>query len=252
MFSTFFFLKKKSANVSRLFNEHASHTIEDVRVTSLPAEEVFIELLLSYRLIFSQHRRSAKAFSALLPANWASDPLLAMLCGTHDTDTTRSFYDELDAGEPRTNYLLADFPYFGKRLLEVQEFVRTLHPLPKLSGRSLVLGPRNGGEIQTVRSSTATLLSNETNRYSFSESASRPSYCFLLSCLVFKYGLFNEYSSYAILHDCSSTTDAQSEDPQTSCSKVGGQGEVWQGFEGEYIVEVGRRVSDVVCPKEQV
>jgi len=137
--------------LSRLFSEHASHSTEDVRVISIPAEEVFIELLLSYRLIFSQHLHSTKAFSTLLPANWASDPLLSILCGTTcESGTTRSFYDELDAGEPRIDYSFSDFPHFGKRLLEVQEFVRALHPIPSLSVRSLMLKSREGGETQTL------------------------------------------------------------------------------------------------------
>ena len=105
-------------------------------------EEFFEEILLTYRLIFGQDDRSYKAFSRMVPVweeqrgrtswetTWACDPMLLILCGKSATsEEARKIYDEIDANEPHNCYNPnTEFPFFGKRLLELQQFIRQHQP----------------------------------------------------------------------------------------------------------------------------
>ena len=106
-------------------------------------EQFFEEILLTYRLIFGQDDRSYKAFSRMVPVweeqrgrtswemGWACDPMLLTLCGKSATssDEARKLYDEIDAGEPANCYdPNTQFPFFGKRLLELQQFIKQHQP----------------------------------------------------------------------------------------------------------------------------
>jgi hypothetical protein len=129
----------------RLLIDHAARLHEDVGVPEVLPEEFFEEILLTYRLIFGQDDRSHKAFSRMAPVweeqrgrtswetSWACDPMLLILCGKSATsEEARKIYDEIDANEPSNGpsdyYNLADFPFFGKRLLELQQFIRLYQP----------------------------------------------------------------------------------------------------------------------------
>jgi hypothetical protein len=85
-------------------------------------------------LIFGQDKQSWKAFSKMLAESeedqgqgrsiGACDPLLRVLCGQSSTsDEARAIYDEIDANQ-QTTYCNPDteFPFFGKRLRELQQF----------------------------------------------------------------------------------------------------------------------------------
>jgi hypothetical protein len=61
---------------------------------------------------------------------WACDPMLLILCGKSATsEEARKIYDEIDANEPHHCYNPSiEFPFFGKRLLELQQFVKQHQP----------------------------------------------------------------------------------------------------------------------------
>jgi hypothetical protein len=131
--------------LSRLLNNNAARASEDVTKPQVPSKDFFGEILLSYRVIFGQDERSWKAFSRIVPAweeraerstnpswesNWDCDPLLHVLCGrSAETSEARKLYDEIDANEPTSNYAPhADFKFFGKRLLDLQDFIDQHRP----------------------------------------------------------------------------------------------------------------------------
>lgn len=93
------------------------------------------EVLLTYRLIFGQHKSSYKEFgiatrkSFPLPENYR-DPLLPLLCGQScESPDARQIYVLIEADEPARRYDPLDgFPFFGKRMLVIQRYVRAHHP----------------------------------------------------------------------------------------------------------------------------
>ena len=137
----------------RILKNHAAKSNEDVAETEVPIDEFFEEILLSYRLMFGQDERSWKAMAmkrvltplmptreghTISPASHASDttldcdPLLHVLCdGSADSAEAREVYDEIEI-EPRgpsSNYVpYVDFRFFGKRLLDLQDFIDQHQP----------------------------------------------------------------------------------------------------------------------------
>jgi hypothetical protein len=97
------------------------------------AFEFYKEVLLSYRLIFGQDKRSRKAwrrhcykelmaFSADI-----ADPLLEALCGKDCRNELT--YEKIEAPEIAQQYSARnDFPFFGERLVEIQQFVLKKSP----------------------------------------------------------------------------------------------------------------------------
>jgi len=61
---------------------------------------------------------------------WDCDPMLHILCGKSATsEEARKIYEEIDANEPNNYYNPnTEFPFFGKRLLELQEFIKHHQP----------------------------------------------------------------------------------------------------------------------------
>lgn len=61
---------------------------------------------------------------------WACDPMLLILCGKSVTsEEARKIYDEIDANGPTDCYdPNTQFPFFGKRLLELQQFIKHHQP----------------------------------------------------------------------------------------------------------------------------
>jgi hypothetical protein len=132
---------KKISYDGRLLIDHATRLYEDVGAPEVLTEEFFEEVLLTYRLIFGQDDRSYKTFSRMIPVweeqrgrtswetTWACDPMLLILCGKSATsEEARKIYDEIGANEPASepaDYYNAntEFPFFGKRLLELQQFI---------------------------------------------------------------------------------------------------------------------------------
>jgi hypothetical protein len=115
--------------------------------------EYFREVLLSYRLIFGQNKASWTAFKKKIPAwgnrwncstgqgestdperdqqNDDSDPLLLTLCGSgYNLPNARRIYEEIEAIDDVAQYYHPhyEFPFFGRRLLILQSFVKGRHP----------------------------------------------------------------------------------------------------------------------------
>jgi hypothetical protein len=141
-FCRMMYVDRKSNILTRLLNDHAAMNSEDVRTPDVPTDKFFQEILLSYRLIFGQDDRSWRAFSRMVPVwegqhgcvsretTWDCDPMLLVLCGKSTTseDACR-IYDEIDINEPASYYdPNAQFPFFGKRLMELQTFVKKHQP----------------------------------------------------------------------------------------------------------------------------
>lgn len=101
------------------FNHEQDHT-----------PEFFREVLLSYRLLFGQDKRSRKAFNSQLPTwnrEWdcsgqqgskTSDPMLLLLCGkSWESEGPRQIFEEISAEEPSEYYSPhLDFPHLSKRI----------------------------------------------------------------------------------------------------------------------------------------
>jgi len=130
---------KKNGLLSKLLNEHAAASCEDVQTPEVPASEYFEEILLSYRLIFGLDEKSWRPFSRImttmeeqeafgeLPFVW--DPLLHTLCGkSASTPEAQRIYDDIEASEPAKTYPYTEFPFFGKRLIALQDFVNQHQP----------------------------------------------------------------------------------------------------------------------------
>lgn len=135
---------RKKHLLSRLLNDHADSQCEDVNAADIPTDEFFEEILRSYRLIFGQDERSWKGFTKMLTGleesheqgmtSWACDPLLRVLCGQSSSSTeARYIYEELDNNQPTTYYTLDEFPFFGKRLMELAEFDNQHQPQTVMS-----------------------------------------------------------------------------------------------------------------------
>jgi hypothetical protein len=102
------------------------------------SNDYFREVLLSYRLLFGEERRSRRTFRSWVSrwqSEWKStpdnskppaDPLLLVLGSqSWESDEARQIYDEIGATDPASLYSpTGDFKYFGKRLLDLQTYVR--------------------------------------------------------------------------------------------------------------------------------
>jgi hypothetical protein len=96
-------------------------------------------VLLSYRLLFGQNRRSRQAFRRWVTRwqnDWKStpnaskppaDPILLILGSqSWESDEARQIYDEIGANDPASHYSpTVDFVFFGRRLLDLQNYVRS-------------------------------------------------------------------------------------------------------------------------------
>jgi hypothetical protein len=120
-----------------LFWENSDEEYDSPRSANDPRpEDFFREILLSYRIIFGQDGRSWRAFkkesSELSKDRSCSDPLLSLLCGmAWDSPEAIRLYTELEADEKEdvsAYYSADDFPFLGKRLLELQSFSQGQHP----------------------------------------------------------------------------------------------------------------------------
>jgi hypothetical protein len=100
----------------------------------ITAFDFYREVLLTYRLIFGQEQKSAKAWKRYCNADIHShdttdtnDPLLPILCGKHCKN--EATYANIEAPEIGQQYSArADFPFFGERLVKVQQFVLKKNP----------------------------------------------------------------------------------------------------------------------------
>jgi len=98
------------------------------------AKDFYKEVLLTYRLLFGQDTSSYKHFNAFVGKEPIStkyqDLLLSKLCGeSWESENARQVYDLIDAEDPSQHYDPSiDFPFFGKRLLDIQRYVRGYDP----------------------------------------------------------------------------------------------------------------------------
>jgi hypothetical protein len=100
----------------------------------------FRELLLTYRLLFSQDSASYSLFASEFSLTSKSrksplltlpdaDPLLELLCGhSADYPPLAALYENLRAENSQEYYMPTAWPWFGARLLSVQGYVREQHP----------------------------------------------------------------------------------------------------------------------------
>lgn len=113
------------------------------------AQEFFKEILRSYRLIFGQTRSSRKKFQKLYgkSRSWSSgpnsDPLLQLICGRScESGESSTIFAEIGADDASNHYdPQVDFPFLGKRLLGLQDYVRGHNPH---NFKSLWYDRRNG------------------------------------------------------------------------------------------------------------
>jgi hypothetical protein len=113
-------------------NRDMSSELEDV-------SDFHSEVLLSYRLIFGQDRSSYSDFHSLtrvspLPDEH-HDSLLPTLCGADWKSTqARQVYEMIAADDTSTQYVPSThFPFLGKRLLDIQTYVKGQNPSNFLS-----------------------------------------------------------------------------------------------------------------------
>jgi len=127
---------KKMSPLSRLFSD----SLESNPFFSVEEEEVedaryfYKEVLLTYRLLFGQDKDSYQHFNAIaqkqsIPTKY-QDLLLSTLCSEGwESANARKVYDLIDAEDPSRHYdPSTDFPFFGKRLLDIQRYVRGYDP----------------------------------------------------------------------------------------------------------------------------
>ncbi|KAH7348883.1 hypothetical protein BKA65DRAFT_550952 [Rhexocercosporidium sp. MPI-PUGE-AT-0058] len=119
---------------SRLVNENAASICDSTSVSDFPIDEYFEEMILNYRHLFGQDSRSWKAFSRMITthdddiapeiSSWSSDALLYTLCiKSCSSEEARTVYEDVEADELIEHYPNSEFTFFGKRLLELQQFV---------------------------------------------------------------------------------------------------------------------------------
>lgn len=123
--------------ISRVFCDQGQ-TGEDVESLSEEflrgqpySRDFFLEALCSFRLLFGQHRRALSGWGDF---KWSQsqrslglDPLLQNLCCQPWYKQT--LYEQIDAPRVKLVYTIqADFPYFGERLTELQDYVEQQSP----------------------------------------------------------------------------------------------------------------------------
>lgn len=104
--------------------------------------EYFREVLLSYRLIFGQDKASWKAFKKKLltfEERWdcsdkqsddADEMLRTLCCWSYDSPNANRIYEVIDAADGISPYYYpdSDFPFLGRRILDLQAFVSGRNP----------------------------------------------------------------------------------------------------------------------------
>ena len=99
-------------------------------------EDFLVEILLSYRLIFGRYSRSRSKISRLLDSKKESwrregcyDPLLEILC-TKDRHAPeiQEIHRDLQAREFENYISLDEFPFLGRRLIDLQRFSMGQNP----------------------------------------------------------------------------------------------------------------------------
>ncbi len=104
--------------------------------------EYFREVLLSYRLIFGQDPKSWNSFRKMIPTledGWDCsdkqsddrDPMLRILCcSSYKSPSARRIYQEIAVSDDVSPYYYpdSDFPFLGRRILNLQAFVSGRNP----------------------------------------------------------------------------------------------------------------------------
>lgn len=133
-----YMLHGRTSILSQLMDDLRT-TYDGGRITNSPssfnAENIFREVLLSYRLLFGIDN-SWRAFNRLdrnniqtdMQSDLPPDPLLNMLCGRKWTSSLpKAIYQEIDAGLLSNTYGL-EFPLFGPRLHQLHTFIQRQSP----------------------------------------------------------------------------------------------------------------------------
>ncbi|KAI1130216.1 hypothetical protein F5Y10DRAFT_289677 [Nemania abortiva] len=135
--------------LDRLFKDYIEEINKKTTKRS-PAADFFREVLLTYRLLFGQDKRSwklCKTEGDITPkACDDNDPLLYHLC-CQDWEN-EAIYDEIQAPDVRSVYSARqDFSFFGERLIALQEYTRMLEPD---TWRTLYYDRRNLSRFVTI------------------------------------------------------------------------------------------------------
>lgn len=136
-------------------------------------------MIRSYRLLFGQDDRSWKACAPLVaaiesPAHGFEgvgpcDPLLRIVCGQSSlSDEARGIYSDLRLSHQASYYRAElDFPFLGKRLLDLQHFVKQCQPsqnlknvMQEMKDRGDLAGRFNLKSNQVMWSSVANIATN--------------------------------------------------------------------------------------------
>lgn len=112
-------------------DKSSRHFLEIDIEDNVDPQDFYREVLLSYRLLFGQDKDSHNDFNKLIQKGNPlekdyHDSLLPVLCGQswNSTDAL-PIYEFIEADEPSSHYSpTEDFPFLGKRLLEVQKYVQ--------------------------------------------------------------------------------------------------------------------------------
>jgi hypothetical protein len=96
-------------------------------------QDLYREVLLTYRVVFGQDKKSWKAWRRYYSKEIGrfnpetADPLLKSLCGKDYRD--ESTYSDIQAPDIGQQYNSQDdFPFFGDRLIKIQQFVLKKNP----------------------------------------------------------------------------------------------------------------------------
>ncbi|KAI1110910.1 hypothetical protein F5Y14DRAFT_465095 [Nemania sp. NC0429] len=123
----------KSNILTRIFQPDLSDSESTLalEIDAPYSQNFFLEVLCSFRLIFSQHRSARRLFKKNFPSNTRGgekvDPLLDSICGGEPQNI--EVYEEICAFPEKAIYSsLADFPFLAHRLLILQNFVNIQSP----------------------------------------------------------------------------------------------------------------------------
>lgn len=125
-------------NLPRLFSDADKSNRDFLEVAlqdNIDPRVFYREVILSYRLLFGQDSNSHNDFNAWikkgnpLPEEYP-DSFLPLLCGqSWDSAEALPIYEFIEADDPSTHYSpTEDFPFLGKRLLDIQKHVLNQKP----------------------------------------------------------------------------------------------------------------------------
>ncbi|KAK4197712.1 putative dipeptidyl peptidase iii [Triangularia verruculosa] len=113
-----------------LFRFYSSQAGLPLSLETSPAGIFYREVLFTCLLLFGQHKPSCKLYNQSDSSTWKTVWFRRKQNQSPEKATdTEQLYDEIGAPDMRSIYSAQqDFPFFGDRLIALQEFVRLLEP----------------------------------------------------------------------------------------------------------------------------